>query len=63
MPVGRPPTYPFRHMAVGDTVTLPAPDRAAAKRICSNASQYGVRHGRFYQCLTETGQTTVTRVE
>jgi hypothetical protein len=49
-------------MAVGETVTLPAPDRAAAKRICSNASQYGVRHGRFYQCLTENGQTTVTRL-
>lgn len=63
MPVGRPPTYPFRHMVVGDSVTLPAPDRAAAKRICSNASQYGVRHGRFYQCRTADGATTVTRVE
>jgi hypothetical protein len=50
-------------MAVGDTITLPAPDRAAAKRICSNASQYGIRTGRFYQCRTADGATTVTRVE
>jgi hypothetical protein len=50
-------------MAVGDSVTLPAPDRAAAKRICSNASQYGIRTGRYYRCRTADGQTTVTRAE
>jgi hypothetical protein len=63
MPVGRPPTYPFRHMAVGDTVTLPAPTARDAKRILRNASQYGIRHERIYQCSTADGATTVTRVE
>ena len=63
MPVGRPPTYPLRGMAVGEAVTLPAPTAADAKRICRNASQYGIRTGRFYQCRTIEGVTTVTRVE
>jgi hypothetical protein len=63
MPVGRPPTYPFRLMAVGDSITLPAPTPADAKRIRDNASQYGIRTGRYYHCRTADGQTTVTRAE
>jgi hypothetical protein len=50
-------------MAVGDTVKLPAPTAADAKRILRNASQYGIRHERFYQCRTERDSVTVTRVE
>ena len=63
MPVGRPPTYPFRLMAVGDSVTLAAPTARDAKRILRNASQYGIRHERFYQCRTERDSVTVTRLE
>jgi len=60
-PVGRPPTYPFRHMAVGDSITLPAPTSADAKRIRDNASQYGLRHKRVYQCRTLADAVIVTR--
>jgi hypothetical protein len=63
MPVGRPPTYPFHAMNLGDVVQLPAPTSADVKRICRNASQYGIRTGRFYQCRTIEGVTTITRVE
>ena len=61
---GRPVVYPFRGMAVGDSVTLPAPQPKDVKRISRNASQYGLRHDRFYTCKTntETRMTTVTRV-
>jgi hypothetical protein len=50
-------------MNLGDVVQLPAPTAADVKRICRNASQYGIRTGRFYQCRTTEGVTTVTRVE
>jgi hypothetical protein len=62
MTVGRPPTYPLRGMALGDSVTLPAPTAADSKRISRNASQYGVRHQRYYQCRTKDGVTTITRI-
>jgi hypothetical protein len=50
-------------MNLGDVVQLPAPTSADVKRICRNASQYGIRTGRFYQCRTIEGVTTITRVE
>ena len=59
---GRPPTYPFGSMAVGDSIELPAPTPADVKRIARNASQYGLRHNRYYRCRTRDGVTTVTRV-
>lgn len=61
---GRPPIYPFRAMAVGDSIELPAPSPADVKRIARNASQYGLRTDRFYSCKTDRARrvTTVTRV-
>lgn len=59
---GPKPTYPFRDMAVDDVVTLPAPTSADVKRIARNASQYGLRHGRVYQCLTDPTTTGADRV-
>jgi hypothetical protein len=61
MPLGRPPTYPLRGMALGDSIALPAPTPADAKRIRDNASQYGLRHKRVYQCRTLADAVTVTR--
>lgn len=60
----RPPVYPFGRMDVGDTFDIHAPTPADVKRIAKNASQYGLRHDRFYQCRTDqkTRVTTVTRV-
>lgn len=62
---GRRPTYPFRGMAVGDSVTFDAPTSADVKRIARNASQYGVRHERVYSCATDptTRIMTVTRTQ
>ena len=61
---GRPPTYPFANMAIGDAVTMPAPTAADVKRIARNASQYGMRNDRFYRCKTDrqTRVMTITRV-
>ena len=60
---GRPPTYPFGGMAVGDTSTLPAPTPADVKRIARNASQYGQRHDKVFRCRTDrqTRLMTITR--
>lgn len=62
---GRPPVYPFRDMAVGDSIAMPAPAAADVKRIARNASQFGLRVGRRYQCSTDlaTRILTVTRTQ
>jgi len=61
---GRKAVYPFGRMAVGDTATFPAPTADDVKRIARNASQYGLRHDRYYRCRTdrETRTLTVTRI-
>ena len=63
-PFGRPTTYPFAAMDVGESVTLDVPAAADVKRIARNASQYGLRHDRGYRCKTDrvTRTMTVTRV-
>lgn len=63
-PFGRPTTYPFAAMDVGESVTLDVPTAADVKRIARNASQYGLRHNRGYRCKTDrdTRVMTVTRV-
>jgi hypothetical protein len=50
-------------MAVGDQATIAVPTAADVKRVARNASQYGVRHGRFYRCCTDmtTRVMTITR--
>ncbi len=62
-PRGPRPSYPFRSMAVGDQATIAVPTAADVKRVARNASQYGVRHGRFYRCCTDmtTRVMTITR--
>lgn len=62
-PQGRPPTYPFKNMAVGESATFDVPTPADVKRVARNASQYGVRHNRVYACVTDqaTRVMTVTR--
>lgn len=61
---GRPPVYPFSTMNIGESADIPAPTSRDVKRIAKNASQYGMRHDRFYRCKTnsETRITTVTRI-
>jgi len=61
---GRPPTYPLRDMAVGDSVELPAATAADVKRIARNVSQYGQRHTRYYRCKTDRSDRvmTITRI-
>lgn len=61
---GRPPTYPLGNMAVGDSTEMPAPTAADVKRIARNASQYGLRHDRFYRCRTDrkTRIMTISRI-
>jgi len=61
---GRPTTYPLRDMKVGDEVEMEAETAADVKRIARNASQYGLRHDRFYRCRTDpiTRVMTITRI-
>lgn len=51
-------------MNIGESADIPAPTSRDVKRIAKNASQYGMRHDRFYRCKTnsETRITTVTRI-
>ena len=61
---GRPSTYGLGAMAVGDTVTMPAPEPADVKRIARNTSQYGIRTDTQFRCRTDrkTRVTTITRI-
>jgi len=63
-PRGRKSTYHLGSMIVGDMVTFDAPTKEDVKRIARNASQYGLRNGRFYRCSTDkvTRQITLTRI-
>lgn len=60
---GRPPTYPFAAMEVGDALTFDAPTPADSKRLARNASIYGLRHWRVYTCRTINGVMTITRTQ
>jgi hypothetical protein len=62
-PRGRPPTYPFASMQLGDTLTFDAPTPADSKRLARNASIYGLRHRRVYTCRTIDGVMTITRTQ
>jgi len=61
---GRPPTYPLRLMAVGDSRVMHAATPADVKRIARNVSTYGKRHNARYVTATDsqTRVLTITRV-
>ena len=59
--MSRPMTYPMGTLEVGDTTTMVAPDRATAKRISRNVSQFGIRKGRAYKVRTVNGVAFITR--
>ncbi len=63
-PQGRPSLYGFPDLAVGESVDVPVPTPADVKRMCTNASQYGIRRGQGYRCKTDrqTRVMTITRV-
>ncbi len=59
-PWGRPPKYPFKQMAIGDQHQVPAPTPADVKRICSNASQSGIRNDKFFRCRLDYASRVMT---
>ena len=63
-PQGRPSLYGFSDLAVGESVDVHVPAPADVKRMCSNASQYGLRRGQGFRCKTDrqTRLMTITRV-
>ena len=54
--------YPMGTLAVGESATMPATKRGDAKRTSRNVSQYGVRHGKSFRCMTVNGVTFITRL-
>ena len=57
---GRPPKYPLGDMKVGEQHKLAAPEPADVKRICSNASQYGIRNDKFFRCRLDYATRVLT---
>jgi len=64
MTFGRPSTYKLLELEVGEARDFDAPTTADVNRIARNASQTGIRHGRYFRCSTnrQTRITTVTRI-
>jgi hypothetical protein len=58
----RPMIYPRGTLAVGERATMPATKRGDAKRTNRNVSQYGIRHGKSFRCMTVNGVTFITRL-
>ena len=58
----RPMIYPMETLAVGESATMPATKRGDAKRTSRNVSQYGIRHGKSFRCMTVNGVTFITRL-
>jgi hypothetical protein len=54
--------YPMGTLAVGESATMPATKRGDAKRTSRNVSQYGIRHGKSFRCMTVNGVTFITRL-
>jgi hypothetical protein len=54
--------YPMGTLEVGESATMPATKRGDAKRTSRNVSQYGIRHGKTFKCLTVEGVTFITRL-
>jgi hypothetical protein len=55
-------TYPIGTLEVGESATMPATKKGDAKRTSRNVSQYGIRHGKTFKCLTVNGVTFITRL-
>jgi len=60
--MSRPMFYPMGTLAVGESATMPATKKGDAKRTSRNVSQYGIRHGKTFKCLTVNGVTFITRL-
>ena len=60
--MARPMFYPMGTLEVGESATMPATKRGDAKRTSRNVSQYGLRHGKTFKCLTVNGVTFITRL-
>ena len=60
--MARPMIYPMGTLAIGEVATMPAKNKGDAKRINRNVSQYGIRHGKAFKCLTKYGVTFITRL-
>ncbi len=58
----RPMIYPMGTLEVGESATMPADKRGDIKRTTRNVSQYGIRHGKTFKCLTVNGVTFITRL-
>ena len=57
---GRPNTYPFGEMEVGDSFFV---DGIPKERVRSAANQYGIRHGRKYATRSVDGGIRVWRAQ
>ena len=60
--MSRPMIYPMGTLEVGEIATMPAANKGDAKRISRNVSQYGIRHGKSFRCMTVNGVTFITRL-
>ena len=60
--MARPMFYPMGTLEIGESATMPADKRGDAKRTSRNVSQYGIRHGKSFRCMTVNGVTFITRL-
>lgn len=60
--MSRPMFYPMGTLEIGESATMPADKRGDAKRTSRNVSQYGIRHGKSFRCMTVNGVTFITRL-
>lgn len=54
--------YPMGTLEIGEVETMPADKKGLAKRTSRNVSQYGIRHGKTFKCMTVNGVTFITRI-
>jgi len=48
-------------LEVGEVATMPAADKATAKKTSRNVSQFGIRNGKAFKCRTIGSVTFITR--
>jgi len=54
--------YPMGTLEIGEVATMPADKKGAPRRTSKNVSQYGIRNGKAFKCLTIEGVTFITRL-
>jgi len=60
--MSRPMIYPMGTLEIGEVANMPADKKGDAKRTSRNVSQYGIRNGKAFKCLTVEGVTFITRL-